>query len=105
MYNYDLYLNTYIKDQNINLKDHIKVKSKYKIKEVRIKDEVTDNGLKAKLEFIKESEPISDYYNPQIKERWDKLEPYDKENLIKSGIIKEDDIKDNNLKILINYNY
>ena len=49
--------------------------------------------MSTKIELIHESNSKLDYYNKQMKEKWDKLKPYDQERLIKNGIIKKDDIK------------
>lgn len=102
MYRYKVSVHTYINGNHFQ--DNIKVDSKDKIKEILIGDEITDNGVKKKLEFIKESDPISERYNPQIKERWEQLNSYDRERLVESGIIEKDDIEKRNLKIELYYN-
>lgn len=96
MHDCTINLDNYINKQHI--KDSINVKTPYKVKEVKINDEIKDGKLCTKIEFIKDS----DYHNQQIKERYDKLSSYDRRRL--EGIITKDDLKTNNLKLLFAYN-
>ena len=98
MYKHHIYLNTCINKKHIN--EHIELTTNYKKIELKVSDQIIDGEMITKIECI----PKLNKYDRLIKDNWDKLSSFDRNRLIKKGIIKEGDIKRNTV-IEVKYKY
>jgi hypothetical protein len=99
---YNFYLTSKIAGKEI--KDKITVKSKYKIKNVKIDECATNDGnnqdIKSNL-LIETDQSEKGISSMRLRESFQGLSPYDKGRVLEKGIVKKEDVEYDNMDIFI----
>jgi hypothetical protein len=103
---YNFYLTSKIASKEI--KDKITVKSKYKIKNVKIDECATNDGnnqdIKSNL-LIETDQSEKGISEMIMREKYQSLPDYDKERVLKNGIVKKSEVEYDNWDLFYNFNH